>query len=140
MMITRIYSACAQQSASRPSVECTCLRSLVVRVRWLQFRGVEELGSSSTILLLIPSWTEIVQRRMTTAPIVKDFDVFKNGLLRLLQRVVRMPIGPFPFERPNETLHSRIVVAIALATHAHLDAGLSQEQLIASTAVLTATV
>ena len=64
---------------------------------------------------------------MTTVPIVKNFDVRKDGLLRLLKAVVGMPIGPFPFERPNEALHGGIVVAIALATHAHLDASLSEE-------------
>jgi len=35
---------------------------------------------------------------MATLPIVKDLDVLKNGLLSLLERLVRVQICPFSFE------------------------------------------
>jgi hypothetical protein len=61
---------------------------------------------------------------MATLPIVKDLDVLKNGLLSLLERLVGVQICPFSFEGTNEALHGSIVVAIALPTHADLDASL----------------
>ncbi|HXX79131.1 MAG TPA: hypothetical protein VEI53_11585 [Ktedonobacteraceae bacterium] len=72
--------------------------------------------------------------------IVKNFDVLKNGLMDLLKRLVRVPIFPFSSERSNEALSSGVVVAIALATHAHLDSSLCEQSLVAGTCVLTASV
>lgn len=88
---------------------------------------MKELGSSSTKLLFIPGWTEIVQRRMAALPIVKDLNILKDGLPGLLARLVGVPSRPLPFERPNEALRGGVVVAIAFAAHTDLDASVCKQ-------------
>ena len=56
--------------------------------------------------LMAPAFHPPLRKQGLSSPFpVKHFDVRKNGLLGLLKRLVRMPIGPFPFERANKALH-----------------------------------
>jgi len=77
---------------------------------------------------------------MATLSVVKDLDVLKNGLPRLLTRLVGVLICPFPFVGPNEALHGGVIVAIALTAHTDLDARAYKQGLVTGTGVLTSSV
>ena len=63
---------------------------------------------------------------MGALPIVKDFNVFKEGLPRFLSGMKIMAMDQFCFQRGDETLHRRIVPTIAFAAHRATDAILAQ--------------
>lgn len=77
---------------------------------------------------------------MAALPIVKDLNILKDGLPRLLTRLVGVPNSPLPFEGADEALHGGVVVAIALAAHTDLDASVCKQGLLTGTGVLTSSV
>ena len=75
---------------------------------------------------------------MGALPIVKDFNVFEEGLPRFLSGMKIMAMDQFCFQRGDETLHRRIVPAIAFAAHRATDAILAQQATIGPACILAA--
>src|SRR3954466_14825333 len=77
---------------------------------------------------------------MPPAPIVEDFDVFEQCRFGLPPGAELCPMNQLGFERAEERLHRRIIVAIALAAHGRLDAVAVEDLAIGSAGVLHATI
>lgn len=78
----------------------------------------------------------ISQCRVGPLPVVKNFDVLENGLPCFLPSIEIVVMNQFRFQRSHETLHRRIVPAIAFATHRSTNAILEQQTAIAPTGIL----
>lgn len=72
---------------------------------------------------------KITQAGMKPVGIIKPFDIAKDISACLLSIGITLKMHPFTFEGGKETLHDRIVIAIARAAHADLDVMGSQEGL-----------
>ena len=59
----------------------------------------------------------VVQRRMPTDTIIKDFDILKNSETKLSMRLIRCLRHKFSLESCEKTLSNRIVKTVAFATH-----------------------
>ena len=65
---------------------------------------------------------KVVQRLMNPLGIVKRLDVPEDAQPRFLQVSKPLVIRPLVFQRPEESLHHRVVVATAATTHRTRDA------------------
>ena len=61
----------------------------------------------------------------------ETLDVIKSGVSGLCSRLKALAINAFPFEAMKETLHGRVIIAIACPTPTHLNALPLQDRLIA---------
>jgi hypothetical protein len=61
------------------------------------FSGEKKVGKSSHPLL-VGDWTQIFERGMPANPVVKTFDVLKDGRTRLLPCVKRVALNTLVFE------------------------------------------
>jgi hypothetical protein len=65
--------------------------------------------------LFIGKRTDVSKSRMSSLSVIVDFEVLKKGLSGLLMGGVDLITDALFFERPEETLHSRVVPTIAFA-------------------------
>src|SRR5215813_10483615 len=86
------------------------------------------------------SRAKIAQGRVKPLTIVKHFNELKDRGLSQLPGRKMFQVGEFSPEGTNETLHHGIVVRIALAAHADLDAVLLEKHQISIRRVLAASV
>ncbi len=77
---------------------------------------------------------------MTTLPVIPDLDVFEYLLTGHLARGEAAPVHQLLLQRSKETLHRRIVPAVAPAAHAARDPGLAQNGLVIAAGILAASV
>jgi hypothetical protein len=79
--------------------------------------GFVDRGLSYTlplmVELLIGLWTEIIQRRVSSSPVVERFDVEKQVRPRLVTGAVQTMLHPLAFQGADEALHGRVVVPSA---------------------------
>src|SRR5919112_5498395 len=76
---------------------------------------------------------------MPPAPMVKDFDVFEQGRFGLPPGAELCSMNQLRFERAEERLHRRIVIAVTLAAHGGFDAVAVEDLAIRSASLLDAT-
>lgn len=82
----------------------------------------------------------IGQRRMAADRIVKTFDVFDDGRVRLVPGAKRLTMNQFGLERGKETLHRRVVVTVAGPAHAWGPRLTAEAVLVDRTRILSASV
>ena len=83
-------------------------------------------------------WAEIVQRRVSSSPIIERFDVEEQVGPGVVARVIHMMMHPFALERAKEAFHRRIVVPGPDAVHTRLDPMVLQQGLVGRGRVLAA--
>src|SRR3569832_96978 len=91
-------------------------------------------------LLLVRRWTDVTQRGVASAAIVKHFDIFKQTLPGGLSSRVALVMHQLCLERPKEAFGHRIVVTVAAAAHARLQAVSGEQALIVVASVLHAAI
>ncbi len=67
---------------------------------------------------------------MASLLIVEHKDPIKKGKCGLSTTLIDMSTHVFSLEQTKEVLHHRIIMAVAFATHAHLNMKLSKHRLI----------
>ncbi len=65
----------------------------------------------------VGGWRQESQSRLSSLPIVKDFDVLGDILYGFGASLVAVVIGPFRLEYSPKAFDRRIVLAVALAAH-----------------------
>lgn len=88
-----------------------------MNLEWLRKDG--HLVMLPDAVLLVPCWADVTQRRMPTFLIVSAVDVAGQLPLQFAVRRPGTPMDQPPLERSEETLHHRVVPAIAWPAHAH---------------------
>ncbi len=92
------------------------------------------------MLLFKLRWTLIPQRGMQSLPIVKGFQILKDGLPSLRTALIGLPLDALGFEGAEKAFHHGIVVAIAFAAHTHHNARLSQPPSVILARILTTSI
>ena len=64
----------------------------------------------------------IAESRVPSLPIIEHLDIFEDVLLGFVSCGVAPMIDPLTLKRPEETFDTRVVPAIAFATHAGAEA------------------
>src|SRR5271166_1429870 len=77
---------------------------------------------------------------MESLPIVEDCQVLKNARSGLLNRLERVALDTFSFERGKETLHQGVVIGFPFPAHAQHDTLALEDASIAPAGVLAAAV
>jgi hypothetical protein len=89
---------------------------------------VESNGLSGELgfieLLVKCSRREIGKTCLLALPVIKDLDIFSDGLSGLSACGEALVMQEFVFERASEAFHWGVVVAVALAAHGHRHAKL----------------
>lgn len=93
----------------------------------------------TTVLALKSGWAEIAQSRMATAQIVPNLNVIEQTGTSFLTGDIAS-VHTLGFEGGEEAFHDRIVVTVACATHADLNAVYSQQPLVIMAGILTAAI
>ena len=84
----------------------------------LKWRGICSAGGPSFEL----GGAEVVERGVSADRIVEAVDVTGNGLFSLSTSVENGAPNHLGFQRLEERLHHRVIVAVALSRHRYLDA------------------
>ena len=85
---------------------------------------------------LIGLRAQIVQRRVSPAPVVEGLDVEEQVRPGLVTGMIQSMMYQFALERAKETFHGRIVVPGTHTIHAGLDAMILQQSLVGTVRVL----
>ncbi len=77
---------------------------------------------------------------MSSDPVVEALQVLKDRLPGLAAALEAREVNTLTLERSEERLHSRVVIAISFATHAHRDTSLGKEPLVLVAGVLASSI
>ena len=78
----------------------------------------------------------VAERPVEAHWIVERFDVLEHTQSGILQVLEQLAVGPLVLQRPEESFHRRVVVAVACAPHRTFDAQRLQDALIGLGSVL----
>ncbi len=68
--------------------------------------------------MLVIRRAKVVQMRMAALTVVENFNVFKDTGFSLFSGFVAVMMNPLGFQRMEEALNDRIIVAVAFSAHA----------------------